>query len=153
MILSRAEFERIRIQAENEYPSECCGVVLEKDGVPKQRLLFRCSNVQNEVHAEDPDNYPRTARTAYKMHVQDVFEFNNLERDGYRVRVIYHSHIDTEAYFSPTDKAEALMNGEPMYPEAIYVVVSVVEGRAAKAAAFAWRPEKRDFVSLDFPRP
>ncbi len=33
------------------------------------------------------------------------------------VDVIYHSHIDAGAYFSATDKQNALMNGEPFYPD------------------------------------
>lgn len=153
MILSRAEFEQVRIQAENEYPSECCGVVLEKEGFPGQRLLIPCRNVQNELHAKDPERYARDARTAFHVDPKDLLRIGNLESDGYRVRVIYHSHINAGAYFSETDKQNALVQGEPAYPEATYVVVSVVEGKAAKAAAFAWSPEQRDFVPLDFPRP
>ena len=153
MILRREEFERIRTQAENEYPSECCGVILEKEGFPGQRLLIPCRNIQNELHAKDPARYPRDARTAYHVDPKDLLKIGNLESDGYRVRVIYHSHINAGAHFSETDKQNALVQGEPTYPEAIYAVLSVVEGKAAEAAAFAWNPEKRDFVPLDFPGP
>lgn len=153
MILTREEGEQVRIQAENEYPWECCGVVLEKEGFPGQRLLIPCRNVQNELHAKDAGRYPRDARTAYHVDPKDLLRIGNLESDGYRVRIIYHSHIDAGAYFSETDKQNALVQGEPAYPEAIYVVLAVVEGKAAKTAAFAWSPEKRDFVPLEFPRP
>ena len=152
MILSREEFERIRIQAENEYPSECCGVVLEKDGFPEQRLLFPCRNVQNQLHAKNPARYPRDARIAFHVDPKDLLRIGNLENDGYRVRVIYHSHIDAGAYFSETDKQNALLQGDPVYPEAVYVVLSVVEGKAAAAAAFAWNSTKREFVPLEFSR-
>ena len=153
MILSREEFERIRIQAENEFPSECCGVVLEKEGSPGTRLLLPCRNVQDELHLKDPARYPRNARTAFHVDTADLLRIGNFESDGYRVRVIYHSHINAAAYFSETDKQNALVQGEPAYPEADYVVLSVVEGRAAAAAAFAWNPEKREFIPLEFPRP
>ena len=153
MILTREEGEQVRIQAENEYPWECCGVILEKEGFPGQRLLIPCRNVQNELHAKDPARYPRDARTAYHVDPKDLLRIGHLESDGYRVWVIYHSHIDAGAYFSETDKQNALVQGEPTYPEAIYVVLAVVEGKAAKTAAFAWSPEKRDFVPLEFPRP
>ena len=152
MILSREEFERIRIQAENEYPSECCGVVLEKDGYPAERLLFPCRNVQDELHVKDPARYPRGARTAYHVDPKDLLRIGHLESDVYRLRVIYHSHIDAGAYFSETDKQNALLQGDPVYPEAVYVVLSVVEGKAAAAAAFAWNSTKREFVPLEFSR-
>ncbi len=153
MILSREEFERVRAQAESEYPSECCGVVLEREGAPGERLLLACRNVQNELHAEDPARHPRDARTAYHIDPKDLLRIGRLESDGYRVRAIYHSHIDAGAYFSDTDKKSALLQGEPLYPEAAYVVLSIVEGKAAAAAAFGWSPEKREFVPLEFPRP
>jgi proteasome lid subunit RPN8/RPN11 len=44
------------------------------------------------------------------------------------VAVIYHSHVDAGAYFSETDRRQALVGGEPAYPNAVYVVTSVVAG-------------------------
>ena len=52
--------------------------------------------------------------------------------------VIYHSHIDAGAYFSATDRRNALIDGEPTYPDAVYVVLSVVSGRVVDAQAFVW---------------
>jgi len=34
----------------------------------------------------------------------------------------------------------------------VYVVVSVLEGRVADAAAFVWDSAARDFVSTEFPK-
>ncbi|MBI2152551.1 MAG: Mov34/MPN/PAD-1 family protein [Candidatus Rokubacteria bacterium] len=151
MILTRFEFRQIRIQAEVEYPSECCGVVLVRNGAPGERLLLPCRNVQDEFHAKDPEKYPRDSRTAYHLDPQNLLRIGRLEGDGYRVRTIYHSHIDAGAYFSETDKKNALLQGEPLYPEAAYVVVSVVEGKVKAAAAFVWNPEVRNFVPLELP--
>ncbi len=66
---------------------------------------------------------------------------------------IYHSHIDTGAYFSDTDKRNALINGEPAYPDAVYVVLSIADRRLAGAGAFAWDPARRDFVPTALPLP
>lgn len=151
MILTGEEFRRIRDQAEREYPSECCGVVLVRNGAPGERLLLPCRNVQDEFHAKDPEKYPGDSRTAYRLDSQDLLRIGRLEGDGYRVRTIYHSHIDAGAYFSETDKKNALLQGEPLYPEAAYVVVSVVEGKVKAAAAFVWNPEVRNFVPLELP--
>lgn len=149
MIVTREEFGRIRRQAEAEYPSECCGVVLVQQGAPNDRLLVPCRNVQNELHAKDPSRHPRDARTAYHMDPKDLLRIGRLEGDGYRVRTIYHSHIDAGAYFSETDKQNALMQNEPLYPEAAYVVLAVAGGKVVAAAAFAWNAEVRNFVPVE----
>lgn len=149
MIVTKEEFARIRRQAEAEYPNESCGVVLVRQGFPDERLLVPCRNVQNELHAKDPSRHPRDARIAYHMDPQDLLRIGRLEGDGYLVRTIYHSHIDAGAYFSETDKQNALVQGEPLYPEVAYVVLAVVEGKVAAAAAFAWRAEVRNFVPVE----
>lgn len=149
MILTGDEFQKIRAQAEAEYPAECCGVVLVRDAPPDERLLVPCKNVQDALHAKDPDRHPRDARIAFHIDPRNLLRIGRLEGDGYRVRTIYHSHIDAGAYFSETDKQNALLRGEPLYPEAAYVVVSVVEGEVKAAAAFAWSPEVKDFVPAE----
>ena len=146
MILSADEWARIRAQAEAEYPAECCGVLLVRGGVSPDRLLLPCRNAQDELHAKDPVRHPRAARTAYFIDPKDLLAIGRREAQGYAVAVIYHSHIDAGAYFSPTDKQNALINGEPAYPEATYVVLSVVDKQVVDARAFAWRPGVRDFV-------
>ena len=53
------------------------------------------------------------------------------------------------AYFSETDRGQALIKGEPAYPGAVYVVLSVV-GRDVKAvAAYRWNAESRVFERAD----
>jgi len=146
MILSEDEWARVREQAEAEYPAECCGVLLTRADAEPHRLLLPCKNVQNELHAKDPQRHPRDARTAYFIDPKDLLAIGRREGQGYGVDVIYHSHIDAGAYFSATDKQNALMNGEPFYPAATYVVVSVMEGKVADIRAFVWTPAARDFV-------
>ena len=146
MILSEEEWARVREQAEAEYPAECCGVLLTRSGPEPHRLLLPCRNVQNELHAKDPERHPRDARTAYFIDPKDLLAIGRREGQGYEVEVIYHSHIDAGAYFSATDKQNALMNGEPFYPTATYVVVSVMEGVVADIRAFVWQVAAREFV-------
>ena len=146
MILSPEEWTRVRAQAEAEYPAECCGVLLTREGTEPQRLLVPCRNVQNELHAKDPQRHPRDARTAYFIDPKDLLAIGRREGEGYKVDVIYHSHIDAGAYFSATDKQNALMDGVPFYPAATYVVVSVMGGKVADQRAFVWRRAAQDFV-------
>ena len=149
MILTAEEYAQIQAQAVAEYPSECCGVVMARPGAVPDRLLIACRNIQDELHAKDPKRHPRDARTAYYIDPRDLIAMGRREAQGFKVLTIYHSHIDAGAYFSPTDKHNALVNGEPAYPEASYVVVSVVERRVAEAAAFRWDAVPRDFVQVD----
>jgi [CysO sulfur-carrier protein]-S-L-cysteine hydrolase len=153
MILTAEEYARIQAQAVAEYPSECCGVVMEKQCAPPERLLLACRNIQDELHVKDPKRHPRDARTAYYIDPRDLIAMGRREAQGFRVLTIYHSHIDAGAYFSATDRHNALINGEPAYPDATYVVVSVVERRVAGAGVFRWDPTLRDFAPIDWRMP
>jgi proteasome lid subunit RPN8/RPN11 len=146
MILAPTEQDTIRAQAVEEYPFESCGVILARGG---ERRLLRCRNAQNELHARDPVRYPRDARTAYYIEPKDLLRIGDLERQGFDVAVIYHSHVDAGAYFSETDRRQAVVGGEPAYPGAVYVVTSVVRGVVDAVAAFRWDPDCRDFVPME----
>ena len=146
MIVTADELRQIRDHAVSEYPSESCGVIVARRG---ERRLIRCRNVQDDLHRRDPERYPRDARTAYYIDPSDLLKIGRLEGDGFGVAVIYHSHIDAGAYFSETDRKQALVGGEPAYPDATYIVTSVVGGRADAIAAFRWDAAARDFVPVE----
>jgi [CysO sulfur-carrier protein]-S-L-cysteine hydrolase len=148
VILTEAELGAIRRQAEAEYPAECCGVVLARPGREGERRLHPCRNIQDELHRQDPARHPRGARTAYYMAHEDLIEISRQEVGGWAVHVIYHSHIDTGAYFSETDRRNALIDGQPAYPGATYVVVAVDGGRAGAARAFYWAPQRHEFTEI-----
>ena len=145
MIVNASELEAIRQQAVEEYPEESCGVIAARGD---ERRLVRCRNVQNELHARDPERHPRTARAAYHIDPQDLLRIGRLDSEGFKVAVIYHSHVDVGAYFSETDRRQALMAGEPAYPGTTYLVTSVVEGRVEATTAFRWDEARRDFLSV-----
>ena len=151
MILTSEELARASAQAVAEYPAECCGVVLIRDGAPADRLLLPCRNIQAELHAKDPARHPRDARTAYYIDPRDLLAIGRREAEGYRVATIYHSHIEVGAYFSDTDKRNALIDDQPAYPEAAYVVMSVVGRQVVEVNAFGWDPARRDFLPVPLP--
>jgi proteasome lid subunit RPN8/RPN11 len=146
VILTPDEIERIQAQAVAEYPAESCGVILTRAA---ERRLLACRNVQNELHARDPQRHPRDARTAYYIDPADLLRIGRLEGEGFTVSVIYHSHIDAGAYFSETDRKNAMLGGEPSYPQTTYVVTSVRDGRVDGMAAFRWDPAQRDFGAVE----
>jgi proteasome lid subunit RPN8/RPN11 len=110
-ILKAVEDEALAGYARDE---EACGYL---KGPAAQPLLcdehVRMENIANKLHAIDPARYFRTGRT--------FFDFNGkrfsdaVEKgagDGRPVKVLYHSHLDAGAYFSPTDAA-VMSGGEP----------------------------------------
>ncbi len=143
--LDRAAFEEILRHARETHPEECCGAVVTRDG--RDRVL-RFTNIQNRLHAESPDEYPRTAERAYAPDPKDQYAAERAAREpGARLSIFYHSHPITGAYFSGEDRARAMFGDEPSYPDVTYVVVS--DARAAgEARAFRWSAGAADFVEV-----
>jgi [CysO sulfur-carrier protein]-S-L-cysteine hydrolase len=147
--IRRDNFAAIKAQAEREYPYECCGFVIGDAAVEEVRPI---ANIQNEKHAADPCKYPRDARTAYLMDPrQQLAVLNEIDRRGLTLKVVYHSHPDHDAYFSPTDRRQACAfdPNEPDYPDTAYVVLSIRDGKFNRAAAFVWEGATRDFVETE----
>ena len=116
----------------------------------EERRLAPCRNIQDELHGKDPARFPRTSRTAYYIAHEDLLEIGRREGEGFEVRVIYHSHVDAGAYFSETDRRNAMVDGVPAYPQTTYVVVSVAGGRVAEVRAHRFSPEASEFVEIPF---
>jgi len=133
--------EAIDRHAAESYPNECCGAVLVDDDGEVVRPI---TNIQDRLHAENPEKHPRDARTAYFMDPKELYAVLR-EAEERPLRVLYHSHPDHDAYFSAEDKARALAWDEPAYPGAFYLVVSVVGGHVRDRLVVAWDAERRDF--------
>lgn len=129
------------------YPSECCGIVT---GIGDVQRVHTCKNLQDELHARDPETHPRTSREAYAM---DRDEAERIMREaagrGESIIAFYHSHIDCGAYFSSMDKEVQTVFGEPEFPDAVHVVVSVQKGIISELKGYLWDGKKQDFVPVD----
>lgn len=148
--LTEAAVAAVAAHARETWPEECCGVVL---GGSRGDRVHRIPNVQNRLHARDPETFPRDARTAYTMDpgaLEAVLE--QAERSGLSLKAFYHSHPDHDAYFSDEDRACAAPFGEPTYPDAAQVVVSVRNGEVAGMAVYAWSTQAGDFVEVELAR-
>jgi glutamate-1-semialdehyde 2,1-aminomutase len=146
MLITPTEVAAIKRQAVTEYPNECCGVILTRGA---ERRVVACRNVQDQMHARDPITFPRTARNAYYMDPLDALRLNRLVDEGFEFGVIYHSHPNAGAYFSETDRAQALIRGEPAYPGAVYVVVSVLGREVKSLAAYRFNARTDTFERVD----
>ncbi len=135
----------INTHAERTYPDECCGFVVARDG---REEVLEIENVQNELHAKDPQSFTRDARTAYNMRYADVEPiFEAAYKGTLRLRAVYHSHPEHDAYFSDTDRAAAEgWIDDPNYAAAGQIVVSVRQRRAVVAKAFVFDPTSRQYV-------
>ncbi|MDE0028365.1 MAG: M67 family metallopeptidase [Deltaproteobacteria bacterium] len=126
------------------YPEECCGVILGGDGGEE---VHRLENIQNRLHATDPETFPRDARTAYTLDPKELEAvLEQAERRGLAFKALYHSHPDHDAYFSAEDKACATPFGEPTYPDTAQIVISVMGGKVGRVAVYAWDAGAGDFV-------
>lgn len=147
--INQEALHHVRRHCREEYPDECCGVLV---GLPGGEIrVIRIRNVQDEMHLKDPEAYPRTARTAYTGHPSDLRAALELaDGPGCRLVAFYHSHPDHDSYFSAEDTAQATPFGEPSYPEALQLVVSVWERSVRETKAFAWSPEEGAYVETAF---
>ena len=146
LTLQPETLSEIYAHAKSEFPDECCGVIL---GTETQEFVRRCRNIQNELHQEDPDTYPRNARTAYVMHPDDLITIHKeTETQRRQIKIFYHSHPNHEAYFSEKDKSDAMAWDEPLYPGATYLVISVYDAEIRAVKAFTWDETARDFIDV-----
>ena len=130
--------------ARRDYPNECCGIV----SGPRDTLIADaatpCENLQNRLHAEDPLTFSRDARTAYNI---DARVLDKSLRGATPAKIVYHSHVEVGAYFSDTDQAAALFDGEPAYPVE-YVVIDIAAAGPRGAKQFTWSDEAKKYVEI-----
>ncbi|HYB72458.1 MAG TPA: M67 family metallopeptidase [Candidatus Sulfotelmatobacter sp.] len=136
--------EAVAAHARETYPDECCGLILRRDGAEAVR---RVRNIQDQLHARDPERYPRVARIAYYMDGKELLDvLNEVDRDGWAVAAFYHSHPDHAAYFSQEDRDRALFDGEPVYPDTAYLIVALDAAAVREVRAFRWDEAAGEFL-------
>ena len=144
--LSARIIEDISHHARNAFPEECCGVIFSNGAADQARRL---SNIQNKLHALDPQTYPRTAAIAYAMDPKELEHvMGEAEAAGAKLKAFYHSHPNHDAYFSDEDKAFACPFGEPNFPGVAQIVVSIYDGAVRRICAYAWSDSANDFVEV-----
>jgi proteasome lid subunit RPN8/RPN11 len=146
LTISKTNLAALHAHARATYPEECCGMIIERGG---REEVAPVTNIQNELHAQDPQQYPRTAAIAYTMGREAAPILMGAERGDLSLRAIYHSHPEHDAYFSAEDRKQA-MGGwdEPNYPQAAQIVISVRDGEVRATKAFAWDEAVRDYVEV-----
>jgi len=133
-------------RAEADYPEETCGFVFR---IGPDVEVIPMENIQNRLHAEDPEANPRDARTAYCFDAAEMLRvLAEREKAGATLHAIYHSHPDHASYFSETDSEAAAPFGEPSYPGVAHLVFSVRGGKTVDLKAFDWSDAEGRFVEV-----
>jgi proteasome lid subunit RPN8/RPN11 len=114
-------------QARAEYPNESCGVVIGDRPAADGGRPLRWEPCRNKA----------ASPYRYEIHPDDLLRLTIATDDaGEAFWGIVHSHTHTPARPSPTDVGLAL------YPEALYILVSLAESEADAAgmpSVRAWR--------------
>lgn len=126
--ISKSVLESIHNHALDTFPKECCGFA---SGPASEPLLVdayaRETNEADKFHKLDPVTFPRTAETYFKINeLRAAKAFEQGEKDGKPIKVIYHSHCNAGAYFSKEDAATFAADNTLMWPCA-FIVVSVMK--------------------------
>jgi proteasome lid subunit RPN8/RPN11 len=146
LVISRAVMAELEAHALAAYPSECCGFV---SGPAEQPALLdayvREENEADKYHKLDPETFPRTSRTYFKINeLRAAKAFDAGDKVGRPIKVIYHSHCDAGAYFSQEDAATFASENQLMWPCA-FIVVSVQDGKFAERKLWVHVPGTNDF--------
>lgn len=164
--ITRAALDALEAEAIAAYgrDEEACGYLAGPATDP-----LRCEehvalpNMANKLHALDPETYFRTGRTFFAFNEKKFDDAVRRGRErGQPVKVLYHSHLDAGAHFSPTDRAvlscgeppeveggSIVMGPGPAWPLA-FLVTSVQGGQVAEHRLYVWSPEAGDFVEDSF---
>jgi proteasome lid subunit RPN8/RPN11 len=154
LVIARGVLRQVDEEARRAYArdEESCGLLVGPAGDGRRvDGIVPMVNRANALHRLDPEAYPRTGRTYFDI---DSMKFEAAirrgEAQGRPVKVLYHSHLDAGAYFSPTDAEAARMGqGEPPWDLA-YLVTSVRGGAVDDRKLFVWDPPTRSFVESPF---
>jgi proteasome lid subunit RPN8/RPN11 len=101
--------------ASEDLPNECCGIIAGRDS--EAMRLYRTRNAE-------------ASPFRYNIHPGDLLRIQQeMDANGWQPLVIYHSHVASDAYPSPTDVRLSQWQGtDPpldLYPGAHYVLVSL----------------------------
>ncbi len=105
--LERQFADSMIAHARAEIPNECCGILAGAKG--RVTRLYHATNAKKSPfrYSIDPNDQLRI--------------YKEIEKNGWNVLGIYHSHIQTEAYPSAVDIKTAF------WSEPIYFIISLID--------------------------
>jgi proteasome lid subunit RPN8/RPN11 len=134
---------RMYAHARAEFPAECCGYLVGPRGGDTVDGIVRCTNAA----AAAPIDPARGAETSFAIAGAELIVFAKVLDSHRPPRVVYHSHTNGRAYFSPLDRAFACTPDGPAYPVQ-HVVVGVTADGPTECVQLAWSAAARDYVEV-----
>jgi proteasome lid subunit RPN8/RPN11 len=147
-VIARVDEEAKAAYAHNE---ESCGLLMgpANDALVVDEIMPMVNRAK-ALHALDPETYSRPPSKYFDI---DPLKFERAVREqskaGRPVKVLYHSHVDAGAYFSPTDAEATTAGGDRPTYDLAYLVTSVCNGEIRDRKLFVWSAEKSAFVEAD----
>lgn len=145
--ITREVLEQLEQHALEGFPSESCGFVSGPADEPALLNGYqREVNEADKYHRLDPETFPRTSETYFKINeLRATRAFEEGDRNGQPIKVIFHSHCDAGAYFSEEDAATFANENTLMWPCA-FIVISVMGGKVADRKLWVHKPASNGFV-------
>jgi len=128
--ISQQLIDEMVAHAREDLPNECCGMIGGRDG--EATSIVRVENA-----AASPLRYEMEPQAQYNA-------LKQIEDAGDDLIGIYHSHTRSAAYPSQTDVNEAVM-----WPEQVYVIVSLEDDDAPEVKAYSLKEMKIADAPLD----
>lgn len=134
LTIPKAIFEAMVEHCRNGLPNEACGFLGGRDGRVEE--IYPLTNA-----AASPVFY----RPADKEMIESM---RSIEEQGIELAAIFHSHVASSPYPSPTDVTEA------HYPDAVYVIVSLADLESPETKGFLirksdWRDERGEVEVIE----
>jgi proteasome lid subunit RPN8/RPN11 len=105
--------------ARSGFPNEACGLV---------------AGLDREALAVYPMRNAESSPVVYRFDEREQLQvFNEVDGKGWEILAFFHSHTHTEAFPSPTDRAQAhwidpiTLEEVPAYPDTTYLILSLVD--------------------------
>jgi proteasome lid subunit RPN8/RPN11 len=150
MRVARAKADEMYAQALAEFPFECCGMIIGPEGedVGPDDLVRPCRNVQQELHQKYPERFPRDATIGYTMAKEDIEAIvQETQQLGWMVKVCYHSHPNSGAYFSQEDRRNA-EGWDLWFPGVRFVVIATYPEEIRDMQGYRWDETTQAFLSV-----
>lgn len=138
--IATEHLQAIYAQAQAEFPRECCGYIL---GEGPAAELVPCVNMQDQLHALDPEAFPRTSENGYNIGGKQLLRLTRSLDGALPARIVYHSHPRVGAYFSEEDTRAAIAADWPVD----YLVIDVQEHAVVEAVLFRRQGERYEPIA------
>ena len=118
-------------------PNEACGMLGGKDGSVEKAYCMKNAKPGTDYYEMDPDEQFRVMK--------------DIRDSGLKLIGLFHSHPHSQAYPSSVDVNQAYWPGTqlPNYPDAVYVIVTLMDRAKPVARGFSIDEGKVTEVKLN----